>query len=71
MKSGGFWAVRAGLDRSENNPNKHLARLDMRCIFAKVANRRWREEHPHEYDKNNPPSKVWQDELYDDRGLPK
>ena len=41
MKSGGFWAVRAGLDRFENNPNKHLARLDMRCIFVKVADRRW------------------------------
>ncbi len=36
-----------------------------------AAGRRWREEHPDEYDENNPPSKVWQEELYDERGLPK
>ncbi len=33
--------------------------------------RRWREEHPDEYDEDNPPSKVWQEELYDENGLPK
>ncbi len=31
--------------------------------------RRNRARHP--YDDENPPSKVWQDELYDDQGLPK
>ena len=36
-----------------------------------AAGRRWREEHPDQYDENNPPSKVWQEELYDERGLPK
>ncbi len=36
-----------------------------------AAGRRWREEHPDEYDENNPPSKVWQEELYDENGLPK
>ena len=36
-----------------------------------AAGRRWREEHPEEYAENNPPSKVWQEELYDDQGLPK
>ena len=35
------------------------------------AGRRWREEHPDEYDENYPPSIAWQDELYDDKGLPK
>jgi hypothetical protein len=35
------------------------------------AGRQWREEHPDEYDENNPPSKAWQDELYDEHGLPK
>jgi len=39
--------------------------------FLSAAGRRWREEHPDEYDENNPPSKVWQEELYDERGLPK
>ena len=29
----------------------------------------YREQHP--YDDDNPPSKVWQDELYDEDGLPK
>ena len=36
-----------------------------------AAGRRWREENPDKYDENNPLSKVWQDELYDDQGLPK
>lgn len=35
-----------------------------------AAGRRWREEHPDEYDPDNPPSKVWQEELYDENGLP-
>ena len=35
------------------------------------AGRRWREEHPDEYDEDNPPSKIWQEELYDEQGLPK
>ena len=29
----------------------------------------YREQHP--YDDDSPPSKVWQDELYDENGLPK
>ena len=36
-----------------------------------AAGRRWREENPDKYDENNPPSKVWQDDLYDEQGLPK
>ena len=35
------------------------------------AGRRWREEHPDEYDEDNPPSKSWQEELYGEQGLPK
>ena len=35
------------------------------------SGRRWREEHPDEYDEDNPPSKTWQEELYDEQGLPK
>ena len=31
--------------------------------------RQYRKEHP--YDDDNPPSKVWQEELYDEMGLPK
>ena len=35
------------------------------------SGRRWRREHPDEYDENYPPSAAWQDELYDEYGLPK
>ena len=45
--------------------------LEAEYRFLSAAGRRWREEHPDEYDENNPPSKVWQEELYDDRGLPR
>ena len=31
--------------------------------------RKLREKYP--YDDDNPPSKVWQEELYDENGLPK
>ncbi len=31
--------------------------------------RQYRKEHP--YDDDNPPSKVWREELYDENGLPK
>ena len=40
-------------------------------LMLSAAGRRWREEHPDQYDENNPPSKTWQEELYDERGLPK
>lgn len=36
-----------------------------------AAGRRWREEHPDGYDEDHPPSKAWQEELYDEQGLPK
>ena len=45
--------------------------MEAEYIFFSAAGRRWREQHPDEYDENNPPSKVWQEELYDERGLPK
>ena len=34
-----------------------------------AAGRRLRAEYP--YDDDHPPSKVWQEELYDEKGLPK
>ena len=33
-----------------------------------AAGRRLRAEYP--YDDDQPPSKVWQEELYDEQGLP-
>ena len=38
------------------------------AYWRKVAKRN-RMLHP--FDDENPPSKVWQEELYDERGLPK
>ena len=35
------------------------------------SGKRWREENPYAYDDANPPSQAWQEELYDERGLPK
>lgn len=35
------------------------------------SGRRWRKEHPGEYDESNPPSIAWQEELYDENGLPR
>ena len=37
----------------------------------RAAGRQWREQHPGQYDENNPPSIAWQEELYDEDGLPK
>ena len=34
-----------------------------------AAGRQLRAEYP--YDDDHPPSKVWQEELYDEQGLPK
>ena len=34
-----------------------------------AAGRRLRAEYP--YDEDHPPSQVWQEELYDEQGLPK
>ena len=45
--------------------------IEAEYMALSAAGRRWREEHPDEYDKNYPPSLAWQDELYDERGLPK
>ena len=42
--------------------------VEYRVLSA--AGRRWREENPGQFDETNPPSKAWQDELYDERGLP-
>ena len=45
--------------------------IEAEYMALSAAGRRWREEHPDEYDESYPPSLAWQDELYDERGLPK
>ena len=44
--------------------------IDAEYEALSAAGRKWREEHPDQYDTDNPPSKAWQDELHDPRGLP-
>ena len=53
-------------------PRRQLtpAEIDAEYRQLSAAGRRWRAEHPDEYDPDNPPSKAWQDELYDENGLP-
>lgn len=61
---------RTPLRRGKPTPEERAAiRKDLERFRAN--GRRWREEHPDQYDENNPPSKAWQEELYDENGLPK
>ncbi len=50
---------------AETRPRRKPSPAEMAPIVS--AARRWREEHP--FDDNNPPSKVWQEELYDEVAL--
>ena len=50
-------------------PTPEEIEAEYRLVSA--AGRQYRLEHPEEYaDPANPPSKVWQDALYDENGLP-
>ena len=62
-----------GLDAVAPRPRLKLTAAEIAEEYRTIsaAGRRWRQEHPEECDENNPPSKAWQDELYDERGLPK
>ena len=65
-----------GLDAKTPPPTPKMTREEKKKALEKLeelgaAGRRCREEHPDEYDENYPPSLAWQDELYDEFGLPK
>ena len=45
------------------------AEAKARKEFVREFGRRYREKHP--YDPANPESRVWQEELYNENGLPK
>ena len=45
------------------------AEIDAEIAYWSEVARRNRTLHP--FDDDNPPSKVWQDELYDEQGLPR
>ncbi len=61
----------AELEAKVSPPRRKLSPEEVAAEMAPIvaAARRWREEHP--FDDDNPPSRVWQEELYDDRGLPR
>ena len=50
---------------------RKLTPEEVHAMLAPIveSGKRWRQENP--YDDANPPSRVWQEELYDERGLPK
>ena len=58
-------SLHSNLPPRQISKEERAARLD--AILER--GRQYREEHP--YDDDNPPSKVWQEELYDENGLPK
>ena len=59
------------LDAKTPAERRRFSEEEMRTMLAPIieAGIRWRKEHP--YDDDDPPSKVWQEELYDEHGLPK
>ncbi len=61
------------LDAKTPTPRRKITpeEIEAEYMALSAAGRRWREEHPDEYDETYPPSLAWQDELYDERGLPK
>ena len=62
-----------GLECKTPRPHRKMTPEEIAAEYRQIsaAGRRWREEHPDQYDENYPPSLAWQDELYDEQGLPK
>ena len=58
------------LDAKTPAQKRRFSTEEMPTMLAPIIETgiRWRKEHP--YDDANPPSKVWQEELYDEHGLP-
>ena len=54
-----------------NLPTPQVSEEERAASWAAILERgrQYRKEHP--YDDYNPPSKVWQEELYGENGLPK
>ena len=66
--------LQQALDDLDAKTPKHRRKMTPEEKEAEIAywseiGRRNRALHP--FDDENPPSKVWQDELYDEHGLPK
>ena len=61
-----------GFEEKAPPPSTKLTSAEIEAEYQALsaAGRRWREEHPEQYDECNPPSKTWQEELYDEHGLP-
>jgi hypothetical protein len=54
-----------------NLPPRQVSEEERAASWAAIREgaRKYREEHP--YDPANPESRVWQEELYDEKGLPR
>ena len=65
--------LKLALDDLEAKPPQHrkCTPEDVHAMLAPIveSGKRWREENPYAYA--NPPSRAWQEELYDELGLPK
>ena len=63
----------AALDRLDaaTPPKRRYDKAELHAMLAPIVEsaKRWRKENP--YDDDSPPSMVWQEELYDEQGLPK
>ena len=59
------------LEDSLPPPRPQRSKEESSAFWADIREgaRKYREAHP--YDPANPESRVWQEELYDDNGLPK
>ena len=64
-------ALRTLIDVLPPPPLTEEERAEAKARWAAVMEfgRKYREKHP--YDPANPESRVWQEELYNERGLPK
>lgn len=59
------------LDAKTPLPRRKMtpAEIEAEIAYWSASAKRNRALHP--FDDDNPPSKVWQDELYDEQGLPR
>ena len=66
------WVLKAALDDLDaKTPNRKMTPDEIEAEIAYWSQVAKRNRALHPFDDDNPPSRVWQEELYDERGLPK
>lgn len=64
--------LKAALDDLDaKTPNHKMTPDEIEAEIAYWSQVAKRNRALHPFDDDNPPSRVWQEELYDERGLPK